>query len=106
MLGRGNTARAEFRRGVALAPGRVEVRFELARALQQLDSFPQALAQYDTMVQLAPDNPVVRHNYAVCLYKVGRLDDARVQLKAARRLGGTVDPRLDSLLRTGRDPAR
>ncbi len=99
-------ARAEFRRAVALAPGRVEVRFELARALQQLDSYPQALAEYDTMIQLAPDNPSVRHNYAACLYSVGRLDDARVQLEAARRLGGTVNPKLDSLLRTGRNPAR
>ena len=99
-------ARAEFRRAVALAPGRVEVRFELAGALQQLDSYPQALAQYDTMIQLAPDNASVRHNYAACLYRVGRLDDARVQLEAARRLGGTVNPRLDSLLRTGRSPAR
>jgi 4-amino-4-deoxy-L-arabinose transferase-like glycosyltransferase len=99
-------ARAEFRRAVALAPGRVEVRFELAGALQQLDSCPQALAQYDTMIQLAPDNASVRHNCAACLYRVGRLDDARIQLEAARRLGGTVNPRLDSLLRTGHDPTR
>jgi Tfp pilus assembly protein PilF len=99
-------ARVEFRRAVALAPGRVEVRFELAGALQQLDSLPQALAQYDTMIQLAPDNASVRHNYAACLYSVGRLDDARIQLEATRGLGGTVNPRLDSLLRTGRNPAR
>jgi len=104
--GRPEAARVEFRRGVILAPGRVEVRFELARALQQLDSYPQALAQYDTMIQLAPDNSAVRHNYAACLYSVGRLDDARAQLEAARRLGGNVNPRLDSLLRTGRSPAR
>ena len=99
-------ARDEFNQAVALSPGRVEVRFELARTLQQLDRYPQALAQYDTMIQLAPDNASVRHNYAACLYSVGRLDDARIQLEAARGLGGTVNPRLDSLLRTGRDPAR
>jgi Tfp pilus assembly protein PilF/4-amino-4-deoxy-L-arabinose transferase-like glycosyltransferase len=100
------TARLEFSKAVALAPGRVEVRFELARTLQQLDRYPQALAQYDTMIQLAPDNASVRHNYAACLYSVGRLDDARIQLEAARGLGGTVNPKLDSLLRTGRNPAR
>jgi Flp pilus assembly protein TadD len=58
------------------------------------------------MIQLAPDNPVVRHNLAVCLYNVGRLGDARVQLEAARRLGGPVNPRFDSLLRTGRKPTQ
>jgi len=87
-------------------PGRVEFRFELATALQQLDNYGPALAQYDTMIQLAPDNPMVRHNYAVALYNVGRLDDARLQLEQARRLGGPVNPRFDSLLRTRRKPAR
>jgi tetratricopeptide (TPR) repeat protein len=102
--GQFETAYLEFGKAVALAPGRVEFRFELATALQRLDKYPQALAQYDTMIQLAPDNPVVRHNYAVCLYNIGRLDDARVQLEAARRLGGPVNPRFDSLLRTGLNP--
>ena len=96
----------EFSRAVALAPGRIEFRFELATALQQLDQYPQALAQYDTMIQLAPDNPGVRHNYAVCLYKVGRLDDARAQLETARRLGGQVNAKFDSLLNSGRRPDR
>ena len=84
--GQPETAYLEFGKAVALAPGRVEYRFELATALQQLNKYPQALAQYDTMIQLAPDNPVVRYNYAVCLYAIGRLADARVQLEAARRL--------------------
>jgi 4-amino-4-deoxy-L-arabinose transferase-like glycosyltransferase len=104
--GQFETAYLEFGRAVALAPGRVEFRFELATALQRLNRYPQALAQYDTMIQLAPDNPVVRHNYAVCLYNIGQLDDARVQLEAARRLGGPVNPKFDSLLRIGRSPTR
>ena len=104
--GQPETAYLEFRKAVALAPGRVEFRFELATALQQLDNYGPALAQYDTMIQLAPENPMVRHNYAVALYNVGRLDDARVQLEQARRLGGPVNPRFDSLLRTGRKPTR
>ena len=58
------------------------------------------------MIQLAPDNPVVRHNHAVCLYNVGRLDDADIQLEAARRLGGPVNPKFDSLLNSGRQPVR
>jgi len=58
------------------------------------------------MIQLEPDNPVVRHNYAVCLYNLGRLDDARVQLEEARRLGGPINPRFDSILNAGRRPAR
>jgi len=101
-----DSAYSEFRKAVALAPGRVELRFELATALQQLNQYQEALAQYDTMIQLAPDNPVVRHNYAVCLYNIGRVEEARTQLEAARRLGGPVNPRFDSLLNSGRSPAR
>jgi tetratricopeptide (TPR) repeat protein len=99
-------ARVAFRRAVALAPGRIESRFELATVLRLVDSHPQALAQYDTMIQLVPDNPAVRYNYAVCLYNLGRPDEARIQLEAARRLGGPVNPKFDSVLRTGRDPTR
>jgi superkiller protein 3 len=106
LQGQLETARARFRRAIALAPGRVEFRFDLASALQLADSYPQALAQYDTMIQLAPDNPVVRHNFAVCLYNLGRLDEARTELEAARRLGSPINPRFDSLLRTGRDSTR
>ena len=101
-----DAARVEFRRAVALAPGRIESRFELATVLRLVDSYPQALAQYDTLMQLVPDNPAVRYNYAVCLYNLGRLDEARIQLEAARRLGGPVNPKFDSVLRTGRDPTR
>jgi len=99
--GQTESAFTEFGKAVGLAPGRVEFRFELATALQQLSRYPQALAQYDTMIQLGPDNPVVRHNYAVCLYNVGRYAEARIELEAARRLGGAINPRFDSLLRTG-----
>jgi 4-amino-4-deoxy-L-arabinose transferase-like glycosyltransferase/Tfp pilus assembly protein PilF len=104
--GRPQTADVEFRKAVALAPGRIEFRFELATNLQQLDSYPQALAQYDTMIRLSPENPVVRHNYAVCLYNIGRLDDARVQLEEARRLGGPVNPRFDSILNRAKGGGR
>jgi Flp pilus assembly protein TadD len=58
------------------------------------------------MIQLEPNNPVVRHNYAVCLYNIGRLDEARVQLEEARRLGGPINPRFDSLINSGRRPVR
>jgi len=104
--GQREAALAEFGKAAALAPGRVEFRFELATALQQLNKYQQALAQYDTMIQLAPDNPVVRHNYAVCLYNVGRYADARTELEAARRLGGAINPRFDSLLNSSRQPVR
>jgi 4-amino-4-deoxy-L-arabinose transferase-like glycosyltransferase len=104
--GQPEAARSEFRKAIALEPGRAELRFDLASALQLVDSYPQALAQYDTMLQLAPDNPVARHNYAVCLYNLGRLDEARTQLEFARRLGSPINPNFDSLLRTGQDPIR
>jgi tetratricopeptide (TPR) repeat protein len=99
-------ALGEFRKAVSLAPGRVEFRLEVANALLRLGDYPHALAQYDTLTQLAPDNPAVHQNYAVCLYNVGRLDEARLQLEAARRLGGQMNPGLDCLLYPVRRSAR
>ena len=96
--GQTDMARAEFRRATALAPDRVEPRFELATSLQLADSHALALAQYDTIMRLAPDNAAAHHNFAVCLYNLGRIEEARTELEAARRLGGPVNPRFDSLL--------
>jgi Flp pilus assembly protein TadD len=55
-------------------------------------------------MQIDPDNPVAHHNSAVCLYNLGRLDEARAQLEEARRLGGAINPRFDSLLNPGQRP--
>jgi len=103
--GQFDSSRVEARRAIALDPARIEFRFALATALQQTDSYPQALAQYDTMVRLDRNNSAVRHNFAVCLYKLGRLDEARTQLEAARVLGAQVNPVFDSLLNPGRRTA-
>ena len=58
------------------------------------------------MIRLAPDDPSARHNFAVCLLNAGRLDDARVQIEEARRLGDTINVGFDSLLRNSRNPIR
>jgi Tfp pilus assembly protein PilF len=88
----------EYRRAVVLAPGRVEYRFSLATVLQNLDSVPAALAQYDTMIALAPDNPLVRHNHAVALFRAGRLTESAAELDTVRRLGGQVNPQFEQAL--------
>ncbi|MBM3330699.1 tetratricopeptide repeat protein [candidate division WOR-3 bacterium] len=89
----------ELGKAVGLAPEQADFRAELADVLQKLDRYSQAIPQYDTAIQLVPENLALRYNYMVCLYKVGRLDDARLQLAAIRRLGGTVGPDFDSLLK-------
>ena len=65
--GRLDSAYVQYRQAVNLSPGRVEYRFSLAPIVQKLGDLAGALAQYDTMIQLAPDNAAVRHNRSVAL---------------------------------------
>ncbi|MBM3323362.1 tetratricopeptide repeat protein, partial [candidate division WOR-3 bacterium] len=97
-----NAARGGYARAVGLAPGRVEYRFSLATVLQRQKLYDEALAQYDTMVQVAPTNPLVHHNLAVAYYNLGRYDEALAELEAARRLGGPVNPQFERAIREAR----
>jgi tetratricopeptide (TPR) repeat protein len=92
-------ADAEYRRALALAPGRVEYRFSLGTVLQKLDSLQAAIPQYDTLIALAPDDPLVRHNYAVALYGFGRFPEAMAEIDTMLRLGGQADPQLERAVR-------
>ncbi len=97
-----NAARSSYAKAVGLAPGRVEYRFSLATVLQRQKLFDEALAQYDTMVQVAPTNPLVHHNLAVAYYNLGRYDEARAELETARRLGGPVNPQFERAIHEAR----
>jgi len=94
-----DSAYIAYARAIRLAPGRAEYRFELATILQKYGQFDAALAQYDTMIVLAPDNPSIRHNHAVALYMAGKLQAAWDEMQAARRLGGTIRPDFEQMLR-------
>jgi Flp pilus assembly protein TadD len=65
-----------------------------------------ALAQYDTMIQLAPENPLVRHNRSVALYLLGRIPEAWQELETVKRLGGTVSPQYEQALRAALSASR
>jgi Flp pilus assembly protein TadD/4-amino-4-deoxy-L-arabinose transferase-like glycosyltransferase len=97
--GRLDSACAQYRQAVALAPGRVEYRFSLAGVLQKPGSLDAALAQYDTMIALDPNDGAVRHNHAVALYVAGRTQEAWQEYETSRRLGGPASPQLEQMLR-------
>jgi tetratricopeptide (TPR) repeat protein len=95
-----DSALDQYREAVKLAPAQVEYRFALAPLIQRTGDLNAALAQYDTMVKLAPENPAVRHNRAVALYMAGRIPEAWQELQTARRLGGTINPQFEQMLRS------
>jgi len=101
-----DSAYVQYRQAVSLSPGRVEYRFSLAPIVQKLGDLAGALAQYDTMVQLAPDNSAVRHNRSVALYMLGRIPEAWQELETGKRLGGTVSPQYEQVLRAALNQSR
>ncbi len=71
---------------VALRPGNLRARNELANALEDAGKNAEAIAQYEAAMQLAPDDPGTRYNLALALARAGRTGDAIQQYKEALRL--------------------
>lgn len=105
-LGRLDDALAAFRRCVELDPAEPKYRFAEGTVLQRQERYAEALSLYDGLVESEPDNPVVHHNRAVALYRLGRLDEAARALDRTRELGGPVNQRFAAVLAAARDSAR
>jgi tetratricopeptide (TPR) repeat protein len=70
---------------VALAryPKDAMANFNLANALVRLNRLPESLPAFDRAIEAEPTVANVRHNYAITLAKLGRLEEAEQQLKKA-----------------------
>mgnify|MGYP002624229994 CR=1 FL=1 len=64
----------------------VALQFTLARSLSEEGAVPAAVEAWEELLDLAPDEPYARIEYARFLARVGRTDDAVEQAVAARRL--------------------
>ena len=66
-----------------LAPDTVEIELELANAQQQLRRLREAVATYNRVCAIDPENLSALTNKAIALHEGGHLDDALVALKTA-----------------------
>lgn len=59
------------------------VHLTLADALDRLHRFPDAVREYKRAMRLSPGNPMVKNNYAACLYAAGKKKEAVAQWQLA-----------------------
>ena len=88
LLGRCDEAVACFEREVEAAPGHASISHSwLWRAFAHVraDRWEEALAVYEQLLDLTPDNAAPNIGRAVCCQHLGRLDDARASMLRARR---------------------
>jgi tetratricopeptide (TPR) repeat protein len=73
---------------VAKCPGNVRARYNLGNILVKLPNrLPDAIAQYETALQIDPNSAETHNNYGHALLKIpGRLSDAIAQFKTALQL--------------------
>jgi 4-amino-4-deoxy-L-arabinose transferase-like glycosyltransferase len=80
--------RGDFHLPLAAAEGHASA----ASALLQAGNVPQALAEAQTAVTLAPNAPDMQTTLGMMLFKMGRAEEAQQAFQNARRLAHTVDP--------------
>lgn len=77
-----------YRAAVREAPGDVPALLALGQAYQKASQFDEALACYEDVLELAPDDLLALHNKAVILFDGGRTDEAAETLRTVLSLDG------------------
>jgi len=85
LLGRPAEAESEARAALAIDPGAVPARLDLAEALFRQERYRDALGVLPGLAQEFPRDPSVRSPLVVSLINAGDLEAARVEAEAARR---------------------
>ncbi len=86
--GRLREAEAIYESYLTEDPVNVELLVEHGICLSDLESYPEAIARFNTCLVLDPEHPGALYNKAITLHRMGRFSDALDTLEAARR----VDP--------------
>jgi tetratricopeptide (TPR) repeat protein len=73
---------ASFRRAIALSPGHVLARYNLALVLKRVDRLPEALSELDAAIRIEP-RPEAHYTIGVIHWHRGDLDRAASALRAA-----------------------
>jgi tetratricopeptide (TPR) repeat protein len=79
-VGREQEAEAAFRRALEIAPDLTDARFNLALMHERRDDWAAALAQYDAILELEPEDLEAAVRRAGALAHLGRGDEARSEL--------------------------
>ncbi len=80
---REDEALAQWRRALEIAPGFVRARFSLAHAYQVAGDWERAEEELTRAVAAVPESPLVHAEYGAHLLCVGRIEEARTELRRA-----------------------
>lgn len=75
-----------YRKALEIDPNHVNTHLNIGLALMDLHQVPQAYEEFQEAIALKPDNPEALRLAAAAAITLGRLDDARRYLEAARRI--------------------
>ena len=87
MQGRSEEAIAEYHQCLSLNPAHSEALHGLARALQELNRFDEAVAACKRLTELEPDDPLSFTALSIALHKKGLIAEAESAANQARILG-------------------
>ncbi|HEX9637295.1 MAG TPA: tetratricopeptide repeat protein [Acidobacteriota bacterium] len=87
-LHRGRYAEAieEYRRAAEIAPGRIEYRSSLARALYRAGRTEESVAELRKVIEIQPESAVARNVLGAVLIDLGRLAEAEIELATSLKL--------------------
>ncbi len=66
----------EYRRALSLGPAFVDIRLKLANVLRDLNDYPAALGEFESIVKQAPNYLPARVHYGIALYAAGQRGEA------------------------------
>jgi Flp pilus assembly protein TadD len=87
MQGKSEDAVAEYQQCLSLDPERSEALHGLARALQELNRFDEAVTACKRLVELEPDDPLSFTALSIALHKNGLIAEAESAANQGRILG-------------------
>jgi Flp pilus assembly protein TadD len=85
--GQRETALAEYEKSIAIDPTFTEAMHGMARTLQDLARFDEAIAVANRIVELDPDDVLAHTSLSVCYQKKGMIAEAEAEGNKARVLG-------------------
>lgn len=83
-----------------------DVPFAVARVLACISQFEQALSFYGESIRIYGERPLTHHNIGICLFNLGRLQEAREAFESALKLDDNYGPSKELLIRLEAEESR
>ena len=83
-----------------------DVPFAVARVLACINQFDQALSFYAKSIEIYGERALTHHNIGICLFNLGRIQEAREAFESALKLDRSYGPSKELLIRLEAEESR